>query len=246
MCFVSLSRTFCGFYTLLKGSSCRFTPARTLRAEAEEKGGMWDKEKGSDDSEEEDDDDDDDEEEESSEESSDEDDAAPRSKVTFAQAGPSTSSSSAAATRAQTSSLPSTTAGPSSSRTNSTGVDKFGNAPELTKREAKKAAQAAKAQAGSDESSSEEDDDPLLNAGKANSSLSKQMKASSLGKSDGTKAPSAAPTGMNRKERWDHFVSCSQRTFKQKRDSHSLFAMHREEAAKKAAREKYLEVSFAH
>lgn len=91
-------------------------------------------------------------------------------------------------------------------------IDKFGNVvqePEMTKREAKRAAkakEAAKAQqdkkaegSGSDESESE-DEDPLLQAGSGNKTLNKQMKMSSLGET--AKKPAAsAPQPMNRKER---------------------------------------------
>lgn len=90
-------------------------------------------------------------------------------------------------------------------------IDKFGNVvqePEMTKREAKKAAkakEAAKAQQGkqAEESDSESDsDDPLLQAGSGNKTLNKQMKMSSLG--DTAKKPAAAPQPMNRKERCVH------------------------------------------
>jgi hypothetical protein len=90
-------------------------------------------------------------------------------------------------------------------------IDKFGNVvqePEMTKREAKKAAkakEAAKAQQGkqTEESDSESDsDDPLLQAGSGNKTLNKQMKMSSLGET--VKKPAAAPQPMNRKERCVH------------------------------------------
>lgn len=160
----------------------RFTPARTLRAEAEEKEGMWEggeKSSGDEDEEEEEDED--------SEESSSDDEP------------PSTTTTSAP--RASTSAAASS--GAPAPAVGSDGKDRFGNLPEVSAREAKKAAkqqraQKAKAESGSDD----EEDDDLLNAGRANANLTKQMKASSLGSSEPASKPSKGPpAGMNRKER---------------------------------------------
>lgn len=80
------------------------------------------------------------------------------------------------------------------------GRDKFGNLPELSAREAKKAAKQQRAQKAQAESDSDSDDD-LLTAGRGNTNLTKQMKASSLGASSDSKPSKAPPAGMNRKER---------------------------------------------
>lgn len=94
-------------------------------------------------------------------------------------------------------------AGPSNSTsaTPSTGVDKFGNVPELSAREAKKLAKQERAQKAKADSDSDDSDDDLLAAGRGNAGLTKQMKASSLGSSD-TKPSKPASQGMNRRERY--------------------------------------------
>lgn len=94
-------------------------------------------------------------------------------------------------------------AGPSTSTSaaSSTGVDKFGNMPELSAREAKKLAKQERAQKAKAESDSDDSDDDLLVAGRGNAGLTKQMKASSLGSSD-TKPSKSASQGMNRRERY--------------------------------------------
>ena len=112
---------------------------------------------------------------------------------------------------AKTASLPprastSTASGPSSTSTSTTaappgGVDKLGNAPELSAREAKKLAKQAKARKAQAESDSDDDDD-VLNAGRGNTGLAKQMKATALGSSDSKPSSKpAAAAGMNRRER---------------------------------------------
>lgn len=161
----------------------RFTPARTLKAEAEDKEGMW--EGGENSSDEEEDEDENSEESESS-------DGEPSTVLPSR----TTTSNSAAG--------PSTVAGPSA--TTADGRDKFGNLPEISAREAKKLAKqerAKKAQANSDSS----DEDDILRAGANNSGLSKQMKASSLGSSD-SKPSKPAAQGMNRKERYAFRLHC--------------------------------------
>lgn len=157
-------------------SDDRFTPARTLRAEADEKEGMWEGERSSDDE------DEDEDEDEEGEDSSSEDEEA--SAALALPRAPASTSAQASTTN---------TIGPD-------GRDKFGNVPELSAREAKKAAKQQRAQKARAESDSDEDDD-LLNAGRSNANLTKQMKASSLGASSDSKPSKAPPAGMNRKER---------------------------------------------
>jgi len=78
-------------------------------------------------------------------------------------------------------------------------VDKFGNAPQMTKREAKKAAKEQQASKGDgDDTSDDSLDDDLLQAGAKNKGVTKAMKASSL--NDAAKKP-ASSQPMNRKER---------------------------------------------
>lgn len=139
---------------------------------------MWEGEKSSGDEDEEEEE----EEEEDSDESSSEDEQ-PGTPASASQASTSTS--------AQTTTP---AVGPD-------GKDKFGNVPELSAREAKKAAKQQRAQKAQAESDSENEDD-LLNAGRGNANLAKQMKASSLGASSEAKLSKAGPAGMNRKERW--------------------------------------------
>lgn len=204
---VKLSERCVQFGKPKRGGGKRFTNARVLSAQNNEAEGMWgdkrDKEDGDDSDEDSEEDDEEDEDEES-----DSDDGLGGS----TRAGPSRVSFASTTTTMPTSAQQT----PGQPALKPGDIDKFGNVvqePELTKREAKRAAkakEAAKAQqqqgkqaAGSDSESESSDDDPLLQAGSANKGLNKQMKMSSLG--DAAKKPAAAaPQAMNRKERYVH------------------------------------------